>query len=70
MAITSPENRLLVSCSCPDFDSLSFYLSCSFFLTLSLFLSDSRCSVGSQRSLSDIPVAHFVPVWRMHKAAM
>ncbi len=50
--------------------SLSFYLSCSFFLTLSLFLSDSLCSVGSQRSLSDIPVAHFVPVWRMHKAAM
>lgn len=30
----------------------------------------SRCSVGSQRSLSDIPVAHFVPVWQMHKAAM
>lgn len=70
MAITSPENRLLVSCSCPDFDclSLSIYLAPSF--SLSLSLSDSRCSVGSQRSLSDIPVAHFVPVWRMHKAAM
>lgn len=71
VAITSLENRLLVSCSCLDCP-LSIYLALSFSLTLSLShsLSDSRCSVGSQRSLSDIPVAHFVPVWRMHKAAM
>jgi len=65
VAITSLENRLLVSCSCLDCP-LSIYLT----LTLSLSLSDSQCSVGSQRSLSDIPVAHFVPVWRMHKAPM
>lgn len=69
MAITSLENRLLVSCSCLD-SPLSIYLALSFSLSLSHSLSDSRCSVGSQRSLSDIPVAHFVPVWRMHKAAM
>lgn len=62
VAITSPESRLLVSCSCPDFVSLSLSLYSSLF--------DSRRSVSSQRRLSDILVAHFVPVWLTHKAAM
>ncbi len=58
VAITSPENRLLVSCSCPDFDSLSLsiYLAPSFSLSLSFSLT--VCAALVPRGACQISQSH------------
>jgi len=58
VAITSPENRLLVSCSCPDFDSLSLsiYLAPSFSLSLSFSLT--VCAALVPRGACKISQSH------------